>query len=606
MALRVAVLVKQVPRFDELRLGPDGRLERAGMDLELNPYCRRAVAKAVDLVRERGGSVTVFTLGPPAAEDALREAVAWGADEGVLITDPAFAGSDTLATARALAGALRREGPWDLILSGRNSVDADTGQVPPELAELLGLPFLAGVRELEIADDLSGPTPSGPAKVSVRCEYDDGWARAEAALPIVLSCAERLCEPAKVDPEGRAAVAADRIRRLGAGDVGPGPWGQAGSPTAVGQVRTLEVQRQRFLPGGTVAEQVAAAVAFLRDRGALGPAEAPTGSEMVSTETGGAGPAIGVVVESGRPGLAREVLGRAAELAATLGGRVIGLGREPLDAAALARWGADEVVAFAGPQVEEDLAAAIAAWSERSEPGPPWAILAGGTLWGREVASRVAARLGAGLTGDAVDLDVAEGRLVCWKPAFGGSLVAAITANSPVQLATVRPGILPRLAPRLADPAKLRRVEHPAAGRIRILESERDDELDALARADVVVGVGTGIPPDEYPDLHPLLGVLGAELAATRKVTDKGWLPRARQVGITGRSIGPRLYVAIGIAGKFNHTVGIRGAGAVLAINRDPEALIFAAADAGIVADWHDALPLLVAELRRAATVAVP
>jgi electron transfer flavoprotein alpha subunit len=113
-------------------------------------------------------------------------------------------------------------------------------------------------------------------------------------------------------------------------------------------------------------------------------------------------------------------------------------------------------------------------------------------------------------------------------------------------------------------------------------------------RAEVVVGVGTGVAPDEYGELRPLLDALGAEMAATRKVTDKGWLPRSRQVGITGRSISPRLYVAVGIAGKFNHVVGVRGAGAVLAVNCDRDAGIFEHADVGIVGDWHEVVPLLV------------
>src|SRR6266513_4964936 len=155
--MRIAAVVKQVPTFAEMALDADGRLIRAGLPLELNPYCRRAVSQAVELAGAAGAgaSVTVVTLGPPSAEDALREAIAWALERGVdadglLVTDPAFAGSDTLATARALAAALRRSGPFDLILTGRNSVDADTGQVPPELAELLDLPFLTGVRTLDL------------------------------------------------------------------------------------------------------------------------------------------------------------------------------------------------------------------------------------------------------------------------------------------------------------------------------------------------------------------------------------------------------------------------------------------------------------------------
>jgi electron transfer flavoprotein alpha/beta subunit len=249
--MRIAVVVKQVPMFTEMALDDDGRLVRTGLPLELNPYCRRAVSQAVELAADAGSTVTVVTLGPPSAEDSLREAIAWGLDrgvetDGVLITDPAFAGSDTLATARALAAAMGLAGPFDLILSGRNSVDADTGQVPPELAELLDLPFLTGVRTLH----LDG------RRLRARCEHDDGWVEAEVDLPAVLSCAERLIEPCKVDAAGRAAVPAGRIRRLAATDLGPGPWGQAGSPTRVGAVRVHEVSREGIVLAGALDDQI--------------------------------------------------------------------------------------------------------------------------------------------------------------------------------------------------------------------------------------------------------------------------------------------------------------------------------------------------------------
>ena len=116
-----------------------------------------------------------------------------------------------------------------------------------------------------------------------------------------------------------------------------------------------------------------------------------------------------------------------------------------------------------------------------------------------------------------------------------------------------------------------------------------------------VIGVGTGVKPEEYGQLSPLAAVLGAELAATRKVTDRGWAPRSRQVGITGRSIAPRLYVALGLSGKFNHMVGVRAAGTILAVNEDPEAPVFAHCDVGIVGDWHEVVPLLQDALRRQA-----
>jgi electron transfer flavoprotein alpha subunit len=132
---------------------------------------------------------------------------------------------------------------------------------------------------------------------------------------------------------------------------------------------------------------------------------------------------------------------------------------------------------------------------------------------------------------------------------------------------------------------------------VRILGSGRDDDLDELATTQAVVGVGAGVDVSEYGQLRPLLDVLGAELAATRKVTDQGWQPRSRQVGLTGRSLAPRLYVAVGLSGKFNHLVGVRGAGQILAVNDDPQAPVFGAADIGIVGDWHQVVPLLAARI---------
>ena len=178
------------------------------------------MAQGVTLARDTGGTCTVVTLGPPGAEDVLREAVAWGADAGLHVCDPAFAGSDTLATARALAAALRAAGPFDLVLLGRNSIDGETGQVGPELAELLDLPFASGVRRLQDA---------GPVW-RLELEHDDGTQEVELALPAVLSVAERLCDPCKVDPAGRAAVSAGAAHPHGRRPARPGALGEAGQP----------------------------------------------------------------------------------------------------------------------------------------------------------------------------------------------------------------------------------------------------------------------------------------------------------------------------------------------------------------------------------------
>ena len=611
--LTIASLAKQVPLAESLRL-EGGRLVRAGVGVEMNPYCRRAVAEGVTLARDTGGTCTVVTLGPPGAEDVLREAVAWGADAGLHACDAAFAGSDTLATARALAAVLRAAGPFDLVLLGRNSIDGETGQVGPELAELLDLPFASGVRRLQ---------DNGPVW-HLELEHDDGSQEVELVLPAVLSVAERLCDPCKVDPAGRAAVAATRLTRVDATRLGPGPWGDAGSPTTVGATRAMEHARAMHVLDGPVDVQVAEAVRELSRRGALtppgGPA-VPAAGDARGRDRGGSR-IITVLAEPGRQRVTEELLGAAARLGDEVGAAVHafcpaaddtapwgagdtapwGAGDTAPwgagDTAALAAAGADLVVVLRGSGVAEDVADALAASVRETAP---WAVLAPSTAFGREVAARAAAATLSGLVGDAVALSARHGVLVAAKPAFAGALVADVTCRSATQMVTVRPGVLPLppARPERAVPVVTRTIG--LRGRVRVLADTRDDDVETLARAPVVIGVGTGVAPEEYEELSPLAAALGAELAATRKVTDKGWAPRARQVGITGRSIAPRLYVAVGLSGKFNHMVGVRAAGTILAINADRDAPVFEHCDVGIVGDWHHAVPLLQEAVRRVA-----
>ncbi len=595
--LKIASLIKQVPVGETLTLGAEGRLVRQGVALEMNPYCRRAVAKGVELARATGGSCTVVTLGPPVAEDVLREAVAWGADCGIHLCDPRFAGSDTLATARALAAALESAGPFDLILLGRNTIDGETGQVGPEVAQLLDLPFAGGARSLQAFD----------THLFLELETDDGFEVVEIDLPAVLSVAERLCEPCKVDQDGRAAVSPERILRLTSAGLGQGPWGDAGSPTKVGVVRTMEHRRDRLVLSGPLEQQVAHAIQILVQREALQPrvAAGPSGPSAPSAPprtsavnesvaTAGPEPVIAVIVEHDRLQVARELIGAAAEIANEIGGQVHALCPRGCSTDQLAAAGAHVVVELAGSRIGEDVAEALISWmAERN----PWAVLAPSTSFGREVAGRAAAATGSGLVGDAIGLHVVDGTLVAAKPAFAGALEADITWRSELRLVTVRPGVMP-LPPDRPQPfqPEIRHVSR--RGRVRVQSERRTDEIEALARAEAVIGVGTGVQPDEYELLSRLAAILGAELAATRKVTDKGWAPRSRQVGLTGRSIAPRLYIAIGLSGKFNHMVGVRSAGSILAINTEPNALVFDQCDVGIVADWHDVLPILEVGLR--------
>jgi electron transfer flavoprotein alpha subunit len=238
----------------------------------------------------------------------------------------------------------------------------------------------------------------------------------------------------------------------------------------------------------------------------------------------------------------------------------------------------------------------------------PFALLLCASERGRDWGPRLAARLKLGLTGDAIGLELdGEGRLVALKPAFGGNIVAPILSKTYPQMATVRSGVM-----ELAEPTPSRSAEveivRPAVGpaRSRVLSSRSilDPTIVPLEGAEVVVGIGMGVGgPEGIERVTDLARTLNAAVCATRRVTDEGWMPRQLQVGLTGKTIEPRLYFAVGISGAPNHLIGIKRAGIVVAINEDRDASIFERADIGLVGDWATLTPAIAQLFRQRQTV---
>lgn len=584
--MRVTALIKQVPKGDHSgRLDADGRLERAGAVTEMNPWCRRAVAQAVRLAGESGGRSTAITMGPPAAADVLREALAWGVDDALHLTDPALAGSDCLVTARALAAtiSLLDDRP-DLILVGASSVDGSTGAVGAMLAELLGLPFTGPVLTLE---PFAGGTTT---RLRTTVQHDTGSESVDVQLPAVVAVAERSCDPCKAPME--TWPTADSIRRVTTIDLTPGTWGLPGSPTKVANIHPAPLTRDPIIFRGRPETQATRAITELRTRGCFDAAHTESAQSVPNSQLPG-GSEVVVLVGVGPAAGTQALLGAAAALAAEVGGVVTAV-RTEQSSEDLARWGADAVVTLTGDE-PRPVAGSLVKWIGERDP---WAVLGAALPWDREVLARLAVATGAGLMSDLVSLSIDGTRLAGLKPSGGGTLAEIVSHGSP-QIATLRTGLLPLRTPRPDRPLIDDHVLHVAADpAVRRAQRRTASEGDALDRADVVIGVGRGVPPDSYVELEPMRVLLGAELAATRKVTDEGWLPHGRQVGITGRSIAPRMYFAVGLSGNLNHLAGASRAGTVLAINTDPAAEVFAHCDVGLVADWREVMPHLVEGLR--------
>jgi electron transfer flavoprotein alpha subunit len=602
--VRIAVCIKQVPVVAAMQFDPATKtLKREGVPSEVSSFDVRALVKAVDLKAVHGGEVVVVTMGPPQARQALEHCLALGADRAIHLCDRAFAGSDTLATARTIALALRRE-PFDLILCGRNSVDAETGQVGPEIAELLDLPQITGAHTLSV--------DTRERAVTAERETDDGFETLAAPLPTVITAAEDLAMERFPSKAEREAARAKPIIEVRAADLSSdtGQFGAAGSPTQVASLEFIETARASRIVEGPSADTAAAALTriLVDEHGLFGTwnvHQQPALAFVHDNPARSASKDVWVLAEilagALRP-VTFELLAKASEIASRIGGRVsaVLLGHEiQRHATALAAHGADDVLlgddVRLAPFHTEAHAAVIAAAIRRFRPG---VLLIPATAVGRDLAPRVAARLQLGLTGDCIDIGLdADGRLRQYKPAFGGSVVAPIISRTLPEMATIRPGMLVARVPDRSRTARLHvlpldEIAEPRARVIgRTAGAAEAAELDA---AQVVVGIGKGLGEKaNLGTMRPLLDVLQAAICTTRDVTDAGWLPKHYQVGLTGRAIAPKLYLAVGIRGAFEHTVGVRRAGLIVAINKNPKAPIFKSCDYGIVGDYAEVVPAL-------------
>jgi electron transfer flavoprotein alpha subunit len=299
------------------------------------------------------------------------------------------------------------------------------------------------------------------------------------------------------------------------------------------------------------------------------------------------------------------MLGVGAELAAALGSDVeavlLGSGLDGLPDT-LAQHGATKVY------VADD--AALATYSSEGYTntldafvgkGAPAIILLGATAMGKDLAPRLAARLGVGLAADCIALEIDGGRLQATRPIFAGKALARVQLTGDPQMATVRPNVLPVPEP---DTAKTAVVEPVAAAvgdvRAKVVEvlAAGEGEID-VAEANIIVSGGRGLgDPARFDVIRSLAKALGAAVGASRAAVDAGWIDHSHQVGQTGKTVTPDLYIACGISGAIQHLAGMKTAKCIVAVNRDPEAPIFKIANYGIVGDLNEVVPLLEKELQ--------
>lgn len=249
--MNIFVCIKQVPDAKDVRLDPEtNTLAREGVQSIINPYDRHALEEAVRLKEKFSGIVTVVTMGPPQAEVILREAVSCGADQGVLVSDRAFAGADTLATTYTLSLAIQKSGMPDLILCGKQAIDGDTAQVGPGLAERLNIPYVTCVRKINDLNETS---------IQLERMMDDGYDELEVELPALFTVVKEINDPRLPSLKGKMKAKKMEVTSLTAEDIAADAkyLGLAGSPTWVVNVYSPQFTGERSMITGSVDEQVA-------------------------------------------------------------------------------------------------------------------------------------------------------------------------------------------------------------------------------------------------------------------------------------------------------------------------------------------------------------
>ncbi|KPJ76077.1 MAG: electron transfer flavoprotein subunit alpha [Deltaproteobacteria bacterium SG8_13] len=297
-----------------------------------------------------------------------------------------------------------------------------------------------------------------------------------------------------------------------------------------------------------------------------------------------------------------EVVSEARRVADSLGtdlaAVVLGSGVEAI-AGELGKYGADKVLVADHPalaeQITEPYTNVIAdiAGKQSAE-----VLVIGASSQGKDLAARLAARLNAGLAMDCVAVTVEGGNVAATRPMYGGKVLAEVALNGSPKIVAVRPNAM-SITENPKDGSVEKLDVDPGEGRLRFVEKKLETEKVELTEADVIVSGGRGMGGSDYTLVEGLAEVLGAAVGASRSAVDEGWRPHSDQVGQTGKTVSPNLYVACGISGAIQHLAGMSSSKVIVAINKDPEAPIFSKADYGIVGDLFEIVPLVTEEIKK-------
>lgn len=596
--MKAVACIKCVPHAIEQNF--DGvTILRENVVMEISPADMFAIEEAVRIKERLGAECFGLSMGVLSVKDTLRKAIAMGLDDVYLLSDKLFSGSDTFATSYILSRAIRHIGDIDLVICGRQSSDGDTGQVPHEVASQLGIPCLINVVKVQVF--------ANKAVCTVLSER--GYSRFDLELPAVISVLKCINEP-RIPTIQRllnsqtynCKILDDKLLALD-----KNKCGIAGSPTRVKKIRKYSVDKKCTINiSNDFQSQVCKLIEteYTQKTGRISTKSAiPQKAESHNAHE------IWVVCEySGDTILevSKQLLSKARTLSGKSGQNVSAVvfsdHNNVLKEIAIA--GASKIYCpfqkTPDHMFDEKMLWAFVSACLRYSPG---IVLFGSTTWGRWLAPFAASKLSTGLTADCLALEIdKEGRLIQTRIAFGGNIIVDIVCpNSIPQMATIRQNVFS--ANLTFEPqCQLIDIGDMFTGRNRINQVSREIESAGNTRlfdCDIIVAGGRGLGSREnFIVLFELARLIGGTVAATRYAVDAGWIDYSYQIGQTGVTVRPRLYLAFGISGATEHIIGMRDSDCILSINTDLHAPIFDISDYKIVEDCNLVLSTLINKFR--------
>jgi electron transfer flavoprotein alpha subunit len=642
MALTIISLMKQVPLPSEMRMGEDGLMDRTKAKSIINIDCSFGLEAGLQLKKQNpDAKLIVCSMGPPSFESSLKKAIAMGYDEAYLLSDRKLGGSDTFATGLAISTMLKHLGFGKglnedfVIVAGRQTSDGDTAHVPSQVAENMGIPQATFIESVH----------SDGTHIIAKRIIEGGYQMTRLPRPCALSLTPTGIPPRRASLSGAIRSKNTEVKVFSIDDIGlkDDKIGLSGSPTIVAKVANIKSERAPVImaKGSSESELVNDLLSNMKsgknvlekgEKKEVKEIKRPEGFETVDFRNGASGILTWAEMAGGkiaRPSI--ELLTPARHLAGQLGDSVkvttLLIGKDvQKHAKELIAHGSDEVIVVEDERLEEYRILPFASiFAQIIKERKPEIALFAATTAGRELAPRIGVKTGSGVTADCTSLEIGEHIdrknkiiyspiLESRRPTYGESKLATILGFVCPQISTARAGTFE--VPKRDDSRKGKISNFtPILGNedfsTEILETVRGEGgLQNLFEADVIIGGGRGAVSDDMKLIKELAKALtdkgvNAEWASSRPVVDAGVAEYARQIGQTGKTVRPKVYIAVGISGAIQHIAGMKEAETIVAINHNAKEPIFSNADFGIVGEYQDIIPELIEKIKSGFTFGV-